>query len=214
MADITNFYSAKVFPFPPNWASDVSEKITFPSDVMSSHNETEQRISLVATPVRSLAFRSHFLTALEAAKFAALVYGWQHKVFGVPWWPMAAELLSAAEIGATVLNVNTGRMHLGDLIYLHVFVLLWRDSENWEYAELADVDTFDPTSITMYDSLVREWPAGTLVVPFAWCRMASFEQPTDLITDVYAAADVEFESASGGIFGWDYADALAQGSLS
>lgn len=55
----------KLWPVPPDWSSPVIERLTWLTDVLTAHNQSEQRRGLRGRPVRS--FEYSFLTEIGRA---------------------------------------------------------------------------------------------------------------------------------------------------
>lgn len=148
-----------------DWSEGFTEAIEFKTDVLTATNGAEQRIGLRTKPRYSASFRVLTLTAKDSAAMDALIFGWQDRVFGVPWWMDASLLLADVAQGAqTILVDTTGRraFEAGGL------VMLWTDQHTWEALGVQAVAT---GSVTISSPTQASWKAGTVVVPLRRGRM-------------------------------------------
>ena len=149
-----------------DWSDGFTETIEFKTDVMTATSGQEQRVQLRTKPRYGAAFRVVTLDAKDSAAMDALLFGWQGRMFGVPWWPDASMLTAQATPGATSLQVDTtGRasFEAGGL------VMLWADQHTWEALGALTVAS---GSVSLSSQITGTWPAGTVVVPLKRGRMA------------------------------------------
>ena len=154
-----------VFPPEIDWSEGFTEAIEFKTDVLAATSGAEQRISLRTKPRYSASFRVLTLTAKDSAAMDALIFGWQGRVFGVPWWMDASLLLADVTQGTqTILVDTTGRraFEAGGL------VMLWTDQHTWEALGVQAVAT---GSVTLSSPTQAAWKAGTVVVPLRRGRL-------------------------------------------
>ncbi|OQA34468.1 MAG: hypothetical protein BWY56_01894 [Acidobacteria bacterium ADurb.Bin340] len=149
-----------------DWSDGFTETIEFKTDVLSATSGQEQRVQLRTKPRYGAAFRVVTLEPRDSAAMDALLFGWQGRMFGVPWWPDASMLTAQATPGATSLQVDTtGRasFEAGGL------VMLWADQHAWE---ALGVLTVASGSVALSSQVAGTWPVGTIVVPMKLGRMA------------------------------------------
>lgn len=149
-----------------DWSDGFTETIEFKTDVMTATSGQEQRVQLRTKPRYGAAFRVVTMEAKDSAAMDALLFGWQGRMFGVPWWPDASMLTAQATPGATSLQVDTtGRasFEAGGL------VMLWADQHAWE---ALGVLTVASGSVALSSQVAGTWPVGTIVVPMRRGRMA------------------------------------------
>jgi hypothetical protein len=154
-----------VFGADADWSEPVRERTEYLTDILTSHNQNEQRIQLRDTPRTILSYRCLTASPRDTAALAAQIYDQQGQTMGVPLWPDAQPLLTDAQIGDDVIDVDTTdrRFTVGGL------VLLWSDQNTHEYAEIAAVNA---GSLELAASLVAEWAAAeTIVVPLLQGRL-------------------------------------------
>jgi hypothetical protein len=149
-----------VFGPDPDWSDPIRERTEYLTEIMAAYNETEQRVQLRSKPRTVLTFRVLTLERKDTAALDALLWGWQARVFGVPFWPDAQPLLANVAIGDTVVQVATTyrKFEAGGLM------MLWRDMHTHEALSIQNVG---PSSVQLTAPTTNAWPADgrTYVVP-------------------------------------------------
>jgi hypothetical protein len=149
-----------------DWGEGVEETIEYLTDVLKAYSDNEQRRALRQFPRRALRFRALTLNARDAAGLESLVWGWQHRPYGVPWWPDAQPLLADVPAGSYAIPVNTAdrQFAAGGL------VAIWKDEYTFEALTISTVasNSLGVTSPTQFS-----WPGGpgTRVLPVFLCRL-------------------------------------------
>ena len=95
------------FSVAPDWNEGIAESIEYLTDVMKAYSDNEQRRGLRQLPRRAVRFRALALNARDAAGMESLVWGWQNRPFGVPWWPDATPMTADTSAGSFVIPCNT-----------------------------------------------------------------------------------------------------------
>ena len=158
-----------LFSISPDWSEKVVEGYGYLTDVFTAYDDTEQRIQLLGYPARTLAFKPLVLEARDAAAMHALMFGWQNRVFGVPWWQDGQQLSSNILVGSNSIPVATSlrSFEVGGI------VLLWIDQHTWEVQQ---IQAMDATTITTENPLLNAWPANkTIVLPVRIGRLTNSE---------------------------------------
>jgi hypothetical protein len=158
-----------LFSVSPDWSEKVTEGYGYLTDIFTAYDDTEQRVQLRGSPARTLAFKPLVLEARDAAAMDALLFGWQHRVFGVPWWQDAQQLASNVIVGSKSIPVPTSLrgFEVGGI------VLLWVDQHTWEVQQ---IHAMDATTITTENPLLKTWSANkTFVIPVKIGRMTNSE---------------------------------------
>lgn len=157
-----------VFSVEPDWENGVEESIEYLTNVLTAYNDSEQRRALRTQPRRGLKFTAQALDARSAAGMEALVWGWQHLPYGVPFWQDAQPLRTAISPGAVVLDVDTTLR----LFAPGGILVLFKDEFTFEALTIADMDD---GSITLSAPTQFAWDAGagTKVVPVFLGRLAN-----------------------------------------
>lgn len=172
----------------PNWSADFIEDMEFSTVIMRSFADSEQRYSLRKHPRTRLAFRVTTLAQLDTNALDALLFGWQARVYGVPFWPDAQQLSVTLNPGDTVVTLPTTanmKFTAGGI------AMVWR---NMQSAAALSVQSVSPTTITLTNPVTQQWLADkqTWVVPVLSGRVPpSLDVPR--ITSTMAEVDLEFE---------------------
>lgn len=157
-----------VFSVAPDWENGIEESIEYLTNVLTAYDDSEQRRALRTQPRRGLKFTALALDARSAAGMEALVWGWQHLPYGVPFWQDSQPLRTAIEAGAFVLDVDTTLR----LFAPGGILVLWKDEFTFEALTISDLDD---DSITLSAPTQFAWDAGagTRVVPVFLGRLAN-----------------------------------------
>lgn len=148
-----------VFSHRPDWSERWRETISYLTEVMPAYDGTEQRRSLRTRARSGCSFRVLTTTPVEAMALENLVYGWQDRQFGVPWWPETTLLSESVAAGAVSLPCPTSDRPSFEAEGL---VLVWGDFDLWEAFRVVSVTT---SRLGIAAPLTRAWPVGTRVVP-------------------------------------------------
>lgn len=175
-----------VFPFPPNWRGGVEDSYVYKSWVLRGSDGSVQTGSQWGNKPRRETAYSILLTRDHSARFENMMMGWQSRFFGVPLWAEETKVVTQVNIGATRVYCNTTNRSFG----VGSFVLLWRDADLYEAAEiLAKTDTY----IDITTEFGNTWPVGSRVYPmFSGLIAASFSGTRH--TDAVIEVPVVFES--------------------
>jgi len=147
----------RVFPFPPNWKTPVTESIEFKTDVLRSFSGTEQRRQLRQVPRRSFDY-SILVGGEMASMLETYLWGWQHKYFALPVWTDIGKLTSTVNIGQTTLPLTTDTLSFQPGDYVVVY-------ENQQSFEVVQIDTVYADHLTLVTGVLRAWSAGIKVIP-------------------------------------------------
>jgi len=157
-----------VFSVAPDWAQGIEEKIEYLTDVLTAYDDSEQRRSLRSLPRRGIKFRALTLDPRSAAGMEALIWGWQHQPYGVPFWADAQQLQADIEAGSNILEVNT----VDRLFAAGGILMIWRDEFTFEALTILSMTD---SSITLSAPTQFAWEAGagSLIVPLFLGRCAN-----------------------------------------
>lgn len=169
--DLTLFGSRLVpFPFPPDMAGGIAERIGYLTDLLEAYAGAEQRVQLREVAVRGLEFAVLLDDPRDAQHANALLYGWQANVFGVPFWQYANRLDSDAAVGATTLFVDTTDIPwaAGNIVFL------WANPFAWEALTVQSVAA---GRITVTSPTQNAWPAaGSFAMPMGVGRLSQEQE--------------------------------------
>ena len=168
-----------VFSFEPNWREPVVENLEWLTDVLSSHNDREQRLMLRQDPRRAMKYLFTFESQNKVNFFQGLLWGWQQRVFVVPVWTDWQYLSAPVAIGATAINVSTS---LRDFATSNL-VLIWRDYLTWEIVE---INTLTSSQITLKKATTGAWTTKDRIIPIRLARLSktlSIARPTATLAE-------------------------------
>lgn len=176
-----------VFTVPPDWQDGVTETISYLTDILVARTDAEQRRGLRRRARRGLSFTAKTIEARDAAGLEALLWGWQHLPYGVPFWPDAQPLTVDTPAGALSIPVDT----TDRLFAVDGVVLLWHDEFIFEALTINSVSA---GSLGVSSPTQLDWKAGfsTFVIPVFQGRLS---EAIDL-TRLWSGADqvaVSFE---------------------
>lgn len=178
---------ARVWPFPPNWSTPVSESLEWKTDILRAFSGGEQRRGLRAVPRRSFEF-GMLLTGQQASLLEAYLWGWQHKHFALPVWTDRTTLLADVESGSTTLPLNTDLLgfRAGD------YALIYDNTRRFEVVKVSAVSqsALDIDGLTDWD-----WAAGTHVYPLLLTHMRETVSPTRHTGSTVAVSSVSFQGS-------------------
>jgi hypothetical protein len=180
-----------VFSLAPNWAGGITERLAWLTDVLESHDGSEQRIRLRSVPRRSLEY-SLDLAGHDVRVLETLLHAWAARVFAVPVWTDRTVLTVPLSLGATTVTVADAAhadYHAGGL------VALWSDNQHHEVGEIGSLAG---NTLSLKQPLSRSWPAGTCVFPARFARIDGdvvVAHPTDALASARVRFRVEDASA-------------------
>lgn len=156
---------ATVFPFSPNWADDVVERMSWLTDVIPQAGEGEQRVRQREGARRSLEYSVTLGGDRERVLAQNIMAAASGEAMLLPLWLDAPWLTAKAEAGASSVSVHTTTDHaisIGDQVAL---------LQAGRY-ENAFVLTLGAEAVGLAQPLASEWPAGARIAPLvsAWMQ--------------------------------------------
>jgi len=172
----------------PNWTHGIREYWEWLTDVLTAHDNQEQRIRLRARPRRSVEFD---ILPLEQDRqwLENALWRWQARTFAVPLWTDRRHLTQPAAAGTATLNLDTrdAEFEVGGLVILLANGI----------AEAGEITAITGGSLTLKTPLQSDWPASTAVWP-ARLGMIGDRQDVDRLTDTLSQAVVRFDLEDAG----------------
>lgn len=168
------------WPYQPNWARPVVERLSYRTDIIQTHDGSEQRLRLRQWP--RLGFRAQYVRhGLESRRLQALLWAWQARNFALPLWHQVQRLTQPLAEGALGIPVHTV-----DLDYSPggLLILIAGDQE-FELLTAAEVQS---DGLTLERPTQQSWPAGTYILP---ARPARLSQATPLRRHTAAVLSLE-----------------------
>jgi hypothetical protein len=174
----------ELFPFAPDWANPVTERLEWLTDVIEGHDATEERTPLRTLPRRTLEYRL-LVTDHEAAALDALLWRWQADQYILPIWTDPQTLGTTLSAGATSIPAQTD----GYDFSAPGLAVLWSDAAHYE---VVNVQSLAADAITLSAPTVSDWPATARLYPTRVARLTDkVEVPYH--TSAIAEATVRFE---------------------
>lgn len=174
----------------PNWASPVTERLTWVTDAMESFNGKGQFVQLREYPKQEW----NFLVDVDERRARTIenaIYNWNGRVWALPVWPDIEVLVSTVNAGSSSVSVpNTSNKSyaVGGLA-----MFISADGNSYETAEIEAVDT---SSIDFARPLANTWGPGSKVYPVVFCRMP-IGQTLSRFTHRDSYGNVSFSSVRG-----------------
>lgn len=173
-----------VFGLAPNWASGITERLEWLTDVLTMRSGDEQRIRLRSDPRRSLEFEV-WEHGGDAGLLDLLLCAWQAQVYAVPVWADKQRLVVPTPAGANTMWFNTQVFDYrpGGLAVI---------GAGSRQTEAVEIEAVTASSITLKRPTTLHWPAGAWLVPARLGRLPS-RQPVSRPTAALASARVVFQ---------------------
>lgn len=174
-----------VWMFPPNWGSDIVEKLEWKTDVLTSETGAEQRVSRRLTPRRY--FTATFLLHKSSRQQAEMyLSGRGAAVWLIPIWHAVTKLTSEVAAGVSTIPLDTRwrEYAVGDLVILRGGTL-----NSWE---VGTIQSMTDNDITFTAPLENAWTRETYVYPAKLARI-QFNLTADKKTDNLSELRVTFK---------------------
>lgn len=156
--------SEPIFVIRPNWAKRVLERLAWLTDVLESHDATEQRLQVRARPRRILEY-DFLVRDAELARLDALLWGYQTQKYLLPIWTDPQVLAAELPAGAVEIVVSTE----GYDFEAGGQAVLLRGLE----AEAVEIDQVQADRLTLAAPTVSDWSKGARVYPARLARVAT-----------------------------------------
>lgn len=184
------FENLAVWPFFPDWQNDVTETLSWLTQILASRTGAEQRFGLRLAPRR--AFEATFkLVGRFRTLFDLFVMRVGGSAFYIPVWHDSNKLIVAATAGETSIEI-------GDTEFTEfqdspgVFI---RGADPLHY-EIAEYNGQTDTQILLANALVSSWPKGTRVFPIQKVEFDAQPQAAGKADRAYETR-VKFRSVGG-----------------
>lgn len=173
------------WPFPPNWRDQVTERLTWNTDILTSESTVEQRRALRLAPRRTI-LMDHQMIAGNRRKMDSLLYAWSGRQWLTPLWFDVQRTSQTYPIGSTTLVCTTAKRDFKAGSYA---ILVADDGSTHEMMQIESVDA---SSIIVTAPLQSRWPKGSRLCPAKRMQLQSMPSATRLTDDV-SLISVEFE---------------------
>lgn len=146
-----------IFSFPPNWVEPYTERLSWLTNVLTSIDGREQRISRRLIPRRQFEY-SVSQVQENYQLLDSLLVGWQARIYAFPVWHEAQRLPVAYPAGTIAIDCNTT-----DLSFIvDGYALLTMGPRQYEAVQ---IETVSPTGVTLTKPIGKDWPRFTTFAP-------------------------------------------------
>jgi hypothetical protein len=173
------------FSIAPDWTRQVTEKLSFLTQILEARDGTEQRIILRQIP--RWTFRYTFLEGGKTVNLVdSLLVGWGARSFATPIWPQKSKINFSVPAGSMMIYCNTVNRGFvaGGLC------VLWRDALYCETLEIAGVSANQLSLVRP----VSQFYASAFAIPARLCHFVGDRSKITAITSDVLEGEVEFES--------------------
>lgn len=152
------------FPFLPDWAKDQTESLEWKTDVIKSYDGLEQRAKIRSKPRR---YQSYYYTlqGVESQSLENLLWGWQSRLYAVPFWTDVTITYDALTVGQTVIftDVDNYAYTIGSLLLI--------SNGRSDVFEMQEIESIGAGSIVLKKGLDNNWPGPSLIAPANMARI-------------------------------------------
>jgi hypothetical protein len=147
-----------VFGFEPD--TKLTESLRWLTDVFRTFS-SEQRVRLRKNARQVFEFVTQADGEIQT-RLNNIMYGWQDKVFALPYWPDAVKHVNPIVNGATEILIDTVNRDFRD----GELAIIWADDLANEAFE---IDTVDSDRLNLTREVVNDYPDGALIIPIVKC---------------------------------------------
>jgi len=148
-----------VFAFEPD--TKLQESLRWLTDVHKAYSG-EQRVRL-RNDARQV---FEFVTQADGevqTRLNSIMYGWQDKVFALPYWPDVVKHVAPISALDTEIFIDTANLDFRD----GGLALIWTD-DIWN--EAVEIDTVQADRLVLLREVVNNYDDGALIIPLLRCR--------------------------------------------
>ncbi len=165
-----------LFTLAPSTDKPYVEKLTWRTDIITSYDGSEQRVSLSDNPDTEI--NMTLLTHRKSAHLVeSLLWGWQSKAYGLPMWHRATPLTQSASAGNTEIFLDPSFSNFS----VDGIIILWRGQDLYEAQEIEEIRS---SSIVLRRPLQNGWPVGVSAMPLRAARLPADVQVQWLTPDI------------------------------
>ena len=178
---------AAIVSIPIDWQDGVTEKIEYLTNIITSYDETEQRIQIRTNPRKSLVYTYTLSGPDEIGILDSLIWNWQGTVYMIPDWLRQSKLspVTYGDFIVTSLEPAIFAISPGDS-----FAII-KNSIDYEVLTCQSVDGNKITTSTM---AMKSWDATCTIVPLVRARITDqidISRPTGEIAKAVISFEVE-----------------------
>lgn len=171
--------------FSPDWATGITERLQWRTDLLRSPTGMEQRRALRSVPRRSFEARM-VVEGRERRELDLAMFGWGARIWAMPIWPDGQWLSQSHAAGVQVITCDPRQrdFRAGGLVMLR--------GPTTTQVEVAEVESLATNAIQLRHPTQQAWPPGTRLYPARVARLAEPPQLTRL-TDRASAVAARFD---------------------
>lgn len=156
-----------VFSILPNWASGITERVQYLTDIPTSETGTEQRRSIRRRPRRE--FDASFMRAdAHRARLDAFMLGIGVRKFWLPLWH--EQYRPAAGVTGSTVQFPTGTLQLREFRVGDKVLATAGDPDKFEVLTVQSLN-YTTDVLTWVNVPLQPWPAGSRIIPLRRARI-------------------------------------------
>lgn len=171
---------------PPDWANNVTETLSWLTDVQQAYDGNQTRLVCREAPRRQWEFTA-IAYERERQILEAALYDWTARRWALPVWTDVTWLTSALQAGLDIVPIDTVNLdfRVGGI------AVLWSSAWRYELVEISDVAT---GALVLKNPTTKAWAKGDRIYP---CRTAMLTEAPSLprLSDRLIKAQVRFLAA-------------------
>jgi len=172
----------------PNWAQSLEVSMTLPTAIDKAISARESRRAFATSMRYSLGYTVDFFSTRQATDLRLWLNRLKGETVAVPLWTDAVEISVTANAGSDTF-AKTATMPVR---YGSEWIVL---SDDLSAYEIVVVSAIDAGTVTLVDALAMTWPAGTLLFPLLFGKLA--ERPQfDAVTDEALSGAIKIQENS------------------
>ena len=151
------------------WTWPMRERLKFNTEILQSHNRTEQRIAHHGgIPRQEMATVVTVVGDPEVARFENILHRWMKMSWPVPLWPQAEEHTATLASGSSSISIDTqyAEFRAGS------YAMIWQPTQ-YEIIEVSDVAS---DSLTLYHPTRNTFTGQKWIIP---CRLGWHPRMSD-----------------------------------
>lgn len=154
-------------PMVGDWTWPITERLRFLTQIIPSHDRTEQRIAHrcdaagLVVPNKSYSTRLAIFGDEAVVRWEAILDGWLKKTWSVPLWPMAQRHTAALPAGSTAIAIDTRWCdYRADGL-----AMIWQSEDAYE---VVVVDSVADSALTLKNGTLAIYTGPKWILP---CRI-------------------------------------------
>jgi hypothetical protein len=157
----------RLTPLTDRWALPTKERLVFNTEILQSHNRTEQRIAKrQGQPERQLMARIVLTTDADMARFEALMHGRLKESWALPLWPVAEIHTGAIAAGQGTISLDT---HYAGFA-AGGYAMIWQSRSVYDIVAIGSVSD---SAIVLASTPANSYSGTKFIIPCVAARCMS-----------------------------------------